>query len=148
MKSHPGTQRDVILVCEAVSDSTLNALIFFAPLALNYIYVNKEVDMQLMVAQQGWRLLYAYLHQGQPQCETKVPDRPASAVFVHEKYHIACLTIRGTATIHDAITDIRQTPVPFPSLEVHKTAMASDWTFVSEAPGLAVSGMAGAATNC
>lgn len=40
-------------VCEPVSDDTLSSLLFYAPLALNFIYAECEVDMQLLAAQQG-----------------------------------------------------------------------------------------------
>ena len=40
-------------VCEPVPDGTLSALLFYAPLALNFIYAECEVDMQLLAAQQG-----------------------------------------------------------------------------------------------
>ena len=146
-KSNTVDDDAIVPVCDVLPDSTLNALIFYAPLALHFIYANKEVDMQLLAAQQGWRLLYAYLHQERPQRESKVPDRPASAVFVHDKRRIACLAIRGTATIHDVVTDIRQLPVPFPEPEMRKASLDSDWTTVPDASGLAVSGMANAALN-
>jgi hypothetical protein len=40
-------------VCEPVPDDTLTSLLFYAPLALNFIYAECEVDMQLLAAQQG-----------------------------------------------------------------------------------------------
>jgi Lipase (class 3) len=86
-------------------------------------------------------------------------DRPASALFVHNDEKIACLAIRGTTTIHDVVTDVRQVPVPFPDLEhvapapispdaeQRRTALEEGgWTNVRY-QGLAVSGMAGAASN-
>lgn len=129
-------------VCKHVSDDTLSSLIFYAPIALNFIYVEKQVDMQLLAAQQGWRLVYAHLEQ---EVGFKDCDRPASALFVHEAQKVACLAIRGTATIHDIVTDIRQIPVPFPN-EIEQ-ATEQGWTTVSRGQGLAVSGMAGAAAN-
>eukprot|EP00977_Amphora_coffeiformis_P004529 scaffold976_cov161-Amphora_coffeaeformis.AAC.7 len=133
-------------VCDPVPDTTLASLIFYAPLALNFIYADKEVDIQLLAAQQGWKLLYAYL---QHETENKVTDRPASAVFVHEKQKVVCLAIRGTSTIQDVVTDIRQTPIPFPESdpEISQRSSDGDWTTVSRGQGLAVSGMAAAALN-
>ena len=96
-------------VCDPVSDVVVASLVFYAPIALNFIYAEKEVDMQLLAAQQGWRLLYAYLTQDLEN--SKLADRPASALFIHQEHKIACLSIRGTATINDVITDIRQIPV-------------------------------------
>jgi hypothetical protein len=135
-------------VCEPVPDSVLASLVFYAPIALNFIYAQKEVDMQLLAAQQGWRLLYAYLSQDLENL--KPADRPASALFLHQEHKIACLSIRGTATINDVITDIRQVPVPFPEVDPdigggQKTD--GDWTAVFHGQGLALCGMASAAMN-
>lgn len=134
-------------VCDPVSDITLQSLIFYAPLALNFVYATKEVDMQLLAAQQGWRLLYAYMEQ--EYFSEKVADRPASAVFIHDESKIACLAIRGTATIHDVITDIRQIPVPFPDQEATDATSQNDddWTNVFRGQGLALCGMAAASVN-
>ena len=44
-------------------------------------------------------------------------DKPASTLFAHDEQKIACLSIRGTATIQDVVTDIRAMPVPFPQQE-------------------------------
>ena len=88
-------------VCTPVPNHVLNSLIFYAPIALNFIYANKEVDMQLLAAQQGWRLLYSYLHT---ERDGMVIDMPASGVFVHEHQKTVCVAIRGTATIHDIVT--------------------------------------------
>jgi hypothetical protein len=133
-------------VCDPVQDGTLASLIFYAPIALNFIYATKEVDMQLLAAQQGWRLLYAYLDQDTDV--DKLTDRPASAIFLHEEYKTACLAVRGTATINDVITDIRQIPVPFPDTDPDNTSeKEDDWTSVFGGQGLALCGMASAAVN-
>lgn len=103
--------------------------------------------MQLLAAQQGWRLLYAYVEQ--EYFSEKVADRPASALFIHDESKIACLAIRGTATIHDVITDIRQIPVPFPDQEASDPTIENDddWTNVFRGQGLALCGMAAASVN-
>lgn len=142
-------------VCDYVSDDLLSSLILYAPLALNFIYATNEVDMQLLAAQQGWRLLYAHLNQDDGTWGGQVADKPASALFVHADNKVACFAIRGTATIHDVVTDIRAVPVQFPDSEmdgVHKLGsfkeMRDDgWTPVSKGQGLALCGMAGAACN-
>jgi len=143
-------------VCEAVSDSLLASLIFYAPVAMNFIYATSEVDMQLLAAQQGWRLIYAHLKQNVDG--SQVTDMPASALFVHMEQKITCFTIRGTATINDVVTDIRAMPVQFPDVEIHGTNNPGrsrkrneidedDWTSVTKGQGLALCGMAGAAYN-
>jgi hypothetical protein len=134
-------------VCDPVPDSVLASLVFYAPIALNFIYATKEVEMQLLAAQQGWRLLYAYLNQ---DTESFKPcDRPASAVFLHQQHKIVCLSIRGTATINDVITDIRQIPVPFPETDPDHGSENNDgdWTNIYHGQGLALCGMASAAEN-
>lgn len=125
--------------CDIVSDEDLEQVVFYAPIALNFVYMEKAVDMQLLAAQQNWRLLYSYLDQ-----EDVRSDRPASALFVMEEEKIACLAIRGTATIQDVVTDIRQAPTPFPG---ESNTEDDDWTNVPSGQGVAVSGMASAAYN-
>ena len=133
-------------VCDPVPDSVMASVVFYAPIALNFIYANKEVDMQLLAAQQGWRLLYAYLEQ-EIEAEN-MTDRPASALFLHQESKIACLSVRGTATIHDVVTDIRQIPVPFPDSDPSQQGDSEeDWTNIFRGQGLALSGMASAAVN-
>mmetsp|Transcript_23987 Transcript_23987/g.51859 ORF Transcript_23987/g.51859 Transcript_23987/m.51859 type:complete len:1409 (+) Transcript_23987:314-4540(+) len=183
-------------VCEHVPDSLLSSLLFYAPLALDFIYAECEVDMQLLAAQQGWRLIYASLdqnhhHHGAADGHARGPrdnghgiegdgneqfsDKPASALFAHDGKRIACLSIRGTATIQDVVTDIRAMPVPFPQQEeeedhdirddggdgdltddLDSTAASQgdgrddddeEWTSVFRGNGLALCGMAGAASN-
>jgi hypothetical protein len=139
-------------VCEPVPDAVLASLLFYAPIALNFVYAEREVDMQLLAAQQGWRLLYAHLQQ---DCHSEGPisDRPASALFLHKEQKIACFAVRGTATINDVVTDIRQVPVPFPETETDVACAGGnarfddDWTPIFRGQGLAVCGMARAAVN-
>lgn len=132
-------------VCDPLPDSVLASLIFYAPMALNFIYATKAVDMQLLGAQQGWRLLYAYLEQ---ESGYNNSERPASAVFVRNDQKTVCVAIRGTSTIHDVITDIRQVPIPFPESDLDtKSKTEEDWMTVFRGNGLAVSGMAAAAVN-
>jgi len=137
-------------VCDPVSDRSLSALIFYAPIALNFIYATKEVDMQLLAAQQGWHLLYAFLQQDEHA--EKIKDRPASALFLHREHKVVCLSIRGTATIQDVITDIRQVPVPFPGQEASDVCATirekdDEWTSIFRGQGVALCGMASAAVN-
>ena len=142
--------------------------------------------MQLLTTQQGWRLEYALLDQNHYrnnnndgtsstnkcglQGNERFLDKLASALFVNNQRKIACLSIQGTATIQDVVTDIRQMPIPFPQQEdddegdeqandgeldgKHGNNQCNDdlneeeWTSVFlRNKGLALCGMAGAATN-
>lgn len=149
-------------VCDPVPDSIISSLLFYAPLALDFIYAECEVDMQLLAAQQGWRLVYASLDQDQHhandtdgidlESDKHFSDKPASALFAHDELKIACLSVRGTATIHDVVTDIRAMPVPFPQqlddeYDSRSSSTNGDWTPVCGNKGLALCGMAGAAVN-
>ena len=105
-------------------------------MALEFIYVRNEVDIQLLAAQQHWNLLYAHLKQ------VLANDTPASVLFVHKEQKIACFAVRGTATVQDVVTDVRAMPVPFPDND----HTADGWDVLSN-PGLAACGMAQAANN-
>jgi len=145
-------------VCTPLSNPTLSSLIFYAPLAVSFIYANTEVDMQLLAAQQGWTMLYAHLNQNDDSGNAMITDKPAYALFIHKMQRVACLSIRGTATMNDVVTDIRATPVGFP-FEDHPLeevpnhnfdGMMEDeeeWTTIPKPKGLALCGMARAATN-
>lgn len=149
-------------VCDPVPDSILSSLLFYAPLALDFIYAECEVDMQLLAAQQGWRLVFASLDQNHNhaadadgtdlESDEHFSDKPASALFAHDELKIACLSVRGTATIQDVVTDIRAMPVQFPQQmddgdDSRYNTTNSGWTSVSVNKGLALCGMAGAAMN-
>jgi len=172
--------RPLVPVCDPASDSLISSLLFYAPLALNFIYATSEVDIQLLAAQQGWRLLYAHLDQSggchassssrgssapgdssriieeDEKGKKLVADRPAFALLARPDQKLACLTVRGTATINDVVTDIRAIPVPFPPEDeaggsrrkaTKNNDCEADWTSVSGAQGLALCGMARAAIN-
>jgi hypothetical protein len=127
-------------VCSPLSASTISSCLLYAPIALSFLYAESEVDLQLLAAQQGWRVLYAHLRpleyatremassfamnklRGSRKkcCNVEdttgggVIDKPAYAVLVHEQLRIACWGVRGTASISDLVTDIRAIPIPFP----------------------------------
>ena len=66
-------------VCDPVPDAVLSSLLFYAPLALDFIYAECEVDMQLLAAQQGWRLLYAsstsFTRSARSTCSSSRPNK-------------------------------------------------------------------------
>ena len=106
-------------------------------------------------------------------------DKPASALFAHDDHKIgkltadlpicilktitfllsvdsACLSVRGTTSIQDVVTDIRAVPVPFPQEEEEEATEYTvddlfcdddEWTSVFRGKGLASCGMASAALN-
>ena len=76
-----------------------------APPAL-WVYEQAAVELLLLAAQQGWRLLFSK--------ETAAPPEPASRCSRHAQRKVAMLVVRGTTSVHDVVTDIRALPVPFP----------------------------------
>ena len=77
-------------------------------------------------------------------------------LFITQSCMAACLSVRGTTTIQDVVTDIRAVPVPFPQEEEEEDNEYSidnafcdndEWTSVFRGKGLASCGMAGAALN-
>lgn len=189
----PSTKTEHGGVCLPVPSSTIESCLLFAPLALSFLYAECEIDLQLLAAQQGWRLLYAQLDPLQyvsremspsDQTTKKIKpgkkcissnlgeqdyqgeddgflDKPAYAVLVHEELRIACWGIRGTATLSDIVMDIRAMPVPFPDevegstllkQDDHQTVSGEEWGVNpafdrTPSPGMALCGMARAATN-
>ena len=132
-------------VCSPASTPLLSSMLFYAPLALDFVYREDPLEIQLLAAQQGWNLLYAALDQ-----KIKgTSDQPASCLFAHKKRKVACLVIRGTTTVHDVLTDLRAEPVKFPSptiddLEEEEWGVVNE-TSIDDNNGIALCGMARAA---
>jgi len=130
-------------VCSPVETSIISSCLLYAPIALSFLYAESEIDLQLLAAQQGWRLLYAHLRPleyasremsvslgpfatkknagrtseitgNMNESDGGMLDKPAYAVLIHEQLRIACWGIRGTASINDLVMDIRAIPIPFP----------------------------------
>lgn len=128
-------------MCSPVETSIISSCLLYAPIALSFLYAESEIDLQLLAAQQGWRLLYAHLRPleyasremsvslgpfatkkkagraitgNMNESDGGMLDKPAYAVLIHEQLRIACWGIRGTASINDLVMDIRAIPIPFP----------------------------------
>lgn len=97
-------------VCE-LSDSELDDIIRLAPLALSASYQTDPVECQRIAYTQGWTLLYTETNSQ--------PEQPAYSVFCSQGRNgkaskEVCLTVRGTSSVHDVVTDIRAVPQEFP----------------------------------
>ena len=102
--------------CLPVSDSLLSSILHYAPLALTFAYSPCPVELQLLSAHLGYRLLYA--SKLDPALSAIEVDRPAYAVLASEARKSVVIIVRGTQTLNDVVTDIRAEPVPFPSTEI------------------------------
>ena len=135
------------------SDADLEDLMFFAPLALHFLYsgggATVPCEAQRLAALQGWTLVYV-------KADSEL-YHPAFGLFVHEQRRVACLAVRGTATVKDVVTDIKARPKRFPptdedldlpGLTPPRMPLAETWQHIGGADGserMACSGMAIAA---
>jgi len=61
-KSEGGAKKSVEkAVCEPATAPLVSSMLFYAPLALDFVYRTDPLEIQLLAAQQGWNLLYAVL---------------------------------------------------------------------------------------
>lgn len=114
-------------VCEDVREDELDDIIRFAPLALSAVYEEGAADMQRLAFTQGWSTLFISAQSA--------PEQPAHTLFATDasvkvnekgqKRKEAVLSVRGTASVEDIVTDIRAAPQNFPpSLEEISKALA------------------------
>mmetsp|Transcript_26576 Transcript_26576/g.83112 ORF Transcript_26576/g.83112 Transcript_26576/m.83112 type:complete len:299 (+) Transcript_26576:151-1047(+) len=90
-----------------VTSEDLALIMKYGPLALHFLYGGRSaVDTQLLARNQGWSLIFI-----EPDSTL---NSPAFALFANKTTKVACLAVRGTATITDVVTDIRARPVKFP----------------------------------
>ena len=114
-------------VCEDVREDELDDIIRFAPLALSAVYEEGAADMQRLAYTQGWSTIFISAQSA--------PEQPAHTLFATDASVVrssegkrrkeAVLSVRGTASVEDIVTDIRAAPQMFPpSLEEISKALA------------------------
>ena len=114
-------------VCEDVKEDELDDVIRFAPLALSAVYEEGAADMQRLAYTQGWSTIFISAQSA--------PEQPAHTLFATDavaakdekgkRRKEAVLSVRGTASVEDIVTDIRAAPQNFPpSLEDISKALA------------------------
>jgi len=91
----------------SVQDHELAVMLRYAPLALSFIYEEDAQQIQLLSKTQGWTMLYISLKSS--------IEKPVFGIFIHQERRECVLAIRGTKSLMDCVTDIRQDLVPFPS---------------------------------
>jgi len=105
----------------------LDEAILYAPLALQAVYEQSEIECQRLAASQGWQTILC--------CTDSAPEQPAYALFASnhacvrsnretateeenrsdkKRRNEIVLAIRGTVSVQDVVTDIRSAPHRFP----------------------------------
>lgn len=96
----------------------LDEAIKYAPLALQAVYEQSEIECQRLAFSQGWCTILC--------CVDSAPEQPAYALFANQdRANInskrtneirpeIVLAIRGTSSVQDVVTDIRSAPHKFP----------------------------------
>lgn len=98
--------------CEEAEEWELNEVIRLAPLALSAVYEESPADMQRLALAQGWTTVFI--------SSQSAPEQPAYTLFASsdkEGTKEVVLSVRGTASVEDIVTDIRAAPQKFPPSE-------------------------------
>jgi hypothetical protein len=138
----------------------------YASLDQNQLHSEEEVETeQKKIHRSGDKPASAlFAHDGQQIGECNTSPKKAHSPLLPTLHYIpflhkstsACLSVRGTTSIQDVVTDIRATPVPFPQEEEEEGNEYTtddafcdndEWTSVYRGKGLASCGMASAALN-
>eukprot|EP01041_Mallomonas_annulata_P006796 gene6796-13763_t len=93
-----------------VPDIEIDEAIRYAPFALAFVYEEQSTEMQRLAAQQGYQTIFVHTDAA--------PEKPAFALFastststMSQKH--AILSVRGTASLQDVVTDVRTLPQRF-----------------------------------
>jgi len=100
----------------------LGLAIYYAPFALNFAYHSSVLDAQRLGQQLGYSLLFVKPETG-PHAEEFQPEEPFYMLYAHRQDKNAVLTIRGTYSVEDVVTDMRATPESFPPSDKDIVAM-------------------------
>ena len=98
--------------CEDAEEWELNEVIRLAPLALSAVYEESPADMQRLALAQGWTTVFISAQSA--------PEQPAYTLFASSDKggtREVVLSVRGTASVEDIVTDIRAAPQKFPPSE-------------------------------
>ena len=93
---------------EGVDVHLVTELLYYSTFAIHFAYVATPLDLQRLLAQQGFALVAAEMNSGE------TPELPAYFLSASRKREEVILAVRGTASVNDFGTDVVGTPVPFP----------------------------------
>jgi pimeloyl-ACP methyl ester carboxylesterase len=114
--------------CRPAAEQDVSLAIQYAPLALEIVYENNELDMRRLGKYHGLELLCSNVATEENEELRRRPEQPVYALFVPQapansststesRISEAVLAIRGTQSVQDVITDVRARPIRFPPPE-------------------------------
>uniref|UniRef100_A0AAV1T6A0 sn-1-specific diacylglycerol lipase n=1 Tax=Peronospora matthiolae TaxID=2874970 RepID=A0AAV1T6A0_9STRA len=89
--------------CQPISDTLLQRMLKYAPLALHGIYEHNVLDIQRISRLQGFSLIYVHVQDQDVR-------HPSFALLGNKENKTALLVIRGSKSVQDALTDIQAFP--------------------------------------
>eukprot|EP00004_Rigifila_ramosa_P003140 TRINITY_DN1329_c0_g1_i2.p1 TRINITY_DN1329_c0_g1~~TRINITY_DN1329_c0_g1_i2.p1 ORF type:complete len:727 (+),score=170.72 TRINITY_DN1329_c0_g1_i2:28-2181(+) len=105
--NRPTAEREMHAQSYKLEDRTLHDISRYAAFALVFAYISDELDIQRLVAQHGFVLVFAETVSGK--------EMPAFFLCCNPRTKEAIVAVRGTASVHDVLTDIKATALPFAS---------------------------------
>jgi hypothetical protein len=121
--------------CRPATERDLALAIRYAPLALDVVYEDHELDMRRLARHHGLELLCSNASAEENEELRRRPEQPVYALFVPQAPPTdasatggagvgagaprpeAVLAVRGTRSVQDVVTDIRAAPMRFPATD-------------------------------
>jgi pimeloyl-ACP methyl ester carboxylesterase len=111
--------------CRHATERDVSLAIQYAPLALDIVYENNELDMRRLGKYHGLELLCSNVSAEDNEELRRRPEQPVYALFVPQAppnpststashKSEAIVAIRGTQSVQDVVTDVRARPIRFP----------------------------------
>ena len=104
----PSMQEEEHVGAGGVDVQLVTELLYYSTFAIHFAYITQPLDLQRLLAQQGYALIAAEMNSGES------PELPAYFLSASRKREEVILAVRGTASANDFGTDVIGTPVPFP----------------------------------
>ena len=85
----------------------ISVLLYYSTFALQFVYLTEPMDLQRLLALQGFALIAA-------EMKSECPEVPAYFLSASRERKEVIVAIRGTASVNDFGTDVSAIPIPFP----------------------------------
>ena len=87
--------------------SEISTLLYYSTFALQFVYLTEPMDLQRLLALQGFALIAA-------EMKSECPEVPAYFLSASRDRKEVIVAVRGTASVNDFGTDVSAIPIPFP----------------------------------
>ena len=85
----------------------ISTILYYSTFALRFVYLTEPMDLQRLLALQGYALVAA-------EMKSYSPEVPAYFLSASRERKEVVIAIRGTASVNDFGTDVSAIPIPFP----------------------------------